>query len=142
MDNSSLISLFFEKFEFLFQLNFTEKQIFENQTYAFGVILKNNVNGLTFSFAYYESQKNSPLGINNDVVLLKLANNGSHIDFSRLFKRDGFFIENCQYQYITLEGLDFDVFLTKATGLIKEKYIKLFTGEDWIEIKYDLRDDY
>ncbi|MFY9307568.1 MAG: hypothetical protein WAQ28_00825 [Bacteroidia bacterium] len=140
MDNSNIITLFGEKFHFLHGLNYTDKQIFEDQSYAVGIVLKNPVNGLIFSFAYYKANKVSHT--NSARILLKLSNNNNHIDFSRLFKKDGFFIKNCQYQYIMLNELDLNTLLSKIVDIIKEKYIKLFMGLEWIEINYDFRDDY
>lgn len=143
METSDIINIFITRFDFLKELGFTDMQIYTSDSYTVALVSKNNENGLKYSLGYCEHKKFNPIGSDSDMIFLILFNNkGKHIDFSRLFKKDGFYIENCWAQYFMLKEDDLSPFLTKIIDVIKNNYIKLFTGDDWIEIDYNLRDDY
>jgi hypothetical protein len=144
MDNKEIIELFFQNFNYLKLKGYSEVEIYENSDYQVGIILKNPRISKRICFAYYNSILTGKNLTPQEAIFFTIfKKDNKHIDLSRLLKDEFFFKNNCSYQYILLNNQsNLSLTLNNIKAILNEKYEKLISGDEWIDINYDLRDDY
>jgi hypothetical protein len=118
-----------------------------NIKYDYAIIYSNSKKPLKLSIIYYDYNPNLIEKTNEFALQVILFKNNEHIDFSRLLSKDLDFAKDCAYQYFIFsynndKKIILENFLLKISESINRKYCDLINGETWIDIKYDLRDDY
>lgn len=135
---------FLRNFAFIQKLGYTSIDIYENSNdYNLGIVLVNPDINQKISFAYYKKSPLTKNNLNKYAILLKLYKGHEHIDFGRVLIKDKRFSKYCFYQYFILSNEYFiNDFLELLSQVLNLEYKNLLTGEKWIQVKYDLRDDY
>lgn len=120
-----------------------------NIKYDYAVVYADLKNNLKFSVIYYNCNPNLIEKTKDFAIQIILFKNNEHIDFSRLLNKDPDFTNNCSYQYFIFpyknevdKNIVLNDFLHRISDLLNKKYLDLINGKMWIDIKYDLRDDY
>lgn len=145
MDNNEIKDLYFEYFGYIFDLGYNEVKIFENEYGANITIIQSNLSiKQRISFCFYKKGSIRPDLLTNDAIYISLFNiNNEHIDFSRLLSQNNLIKNRCIYQYIELSNENtLKDTLYKISKVIKEKYMTILYGDDWINISYNIKDDY
>jgi hypothetical protein len=125
-------------------IGYSKITIYEGSNYKYkvGILLCNEAIGQKLNFAYYDK---NPLNENDNsyAFFLTIFNNNSHIDFSRLLNKNKKLSGFCKLQYFIIKSeMNPDNFLLLLSNILENEYLSILNGEKWIEIKYDLRDDY
>lgn len=117
--------------------------------YKYAKIYYNDLLTQKLSVVYYDKnpvKKEETKEIAFQIIIFK---NGNHLDFSRLLKSNTTFSKYYKYQYFILsyddENQKIDIannFLELISKEIFHNQYKIISGKDWIDIDYNLRDDY
>lgn len=144
MDKIDIKNVFRNAFMFLTTLGYDKVEIYENSVdYKLGITMENIKINQKVSFAFYEK---NPLNTNSNFeygLLLKLFKGSEHLDFSRLLKKHTELSKYSQYQYFIVPiEYKLEDFIGKISKIIFESYEDILLGNNWVNVVYDLRDDY
>lgn len=144
MDKIDIKNDFLDAFLFLANLGYDKIEIHEDSVdYKWGITMGNIKINQKVSFAFYEK---NPLNTNSNFeygLLLKLFKGSEHIDFSRLLKKHKELSKYSQNQYFIIPiEYKLEDFIGKLSKIIFESYKDFLLGDNWVNIVYDLRDDY
>lgn len=115
--------------------------------YKYARVYYNDLLSLKISIIYYDE---NPIKVDKSkeiafqVIIFK---NGNHIDFSRLLKNNNTFSKFCKHQYFILQYDKNKIdllrnFLKLISKELLNNHKGILIGQNWIDIDYNLRDDY
>ena len=135
---------FLSNFHFLRDIGYSKVTIYEGFDYKYklGMSFENEAINYKLNFAYYDK---NPIDNKDDTYafFLTLFNVNSHVDFSRLLNKNKKLSDYCKLQYFIIkQEVNPNYFLELLSDVLKNEYLSVLNGKEWIEIKYDLRDDY